>query len=162
MLHKQLKLILNEFPKAYIYVVNIGGSIPGVEVIVDGEDTLFTSYNNIGFCCAEFCVSGGNHFVHIPEYYFWYDFTFNCNDSYYLMLMVGLEDNNIDNSFHIYPNPSSGKFYLETTKPGNDLIELQVMDLTGRIVYEKQPTIMLETIEIDLSEPAERNVFPAH
>jgi hypothetical protein len=50
----------------------------------------------------------------------------------------------------LFPNPSDGKFYLETTNSGNDPIELQVMDLTGRIVYERKQ-IIPETIEIDLS-----------
>ena len=50
----------------------------------------------------------------------------------------------------LLPNPSNGKFYLETTKSGNDPIELQVMDLTGRIVYEIQ-TAISERFEIDLS-----------
>jgi hypothetical protein len=51
----------------------------------------------------------------------------------------------------LFPNPSNGKFYLETAKSGNDPIELQIMDLTGRIVYERQPFIR-EKFEIDLSE----------
>ena len=50
----------------------------------------------------------------------------------------------------LFPNPSEGKFYLETSNSGSDPIELQVMDLTGRIVYESQPAIT-EKFEIDLS-----------
>jgi hypothetical protein len=50
----------------------------------------------------------------------------------------------------LFPNPSNGKFYLETTKPGNDPIELQVMDLTGRVLYERQ-SANTERFEIDLS-----------
>jgi hypothetical protein len=50
----------------------------------------------------------------------------------------------------LFPNPTDGKFYLETTKPSNDPIKLRVMDLTGRIVYERKQA-MPETIEIDLS-----------
>ena len=63
---------------------------------------------------------------------------------------TGIEEG-IADELILLPNPSNGKFYLETTKSGNDPIELQVMDLTGRIVYEKKQT-MQETIEIDLSE----------
>jgi hypothetical protein len=53
--------------------------------------------------------------------------------------------------FRLYPNPSTGKFYFESSNLINDPIELQVMDLTGRIVYERQPAIS-EKFEIDLSE----------
>ena len=50
----------------------------------------------------------------------------------------------------LFPNPSEGKFYLKTKYSGSEPIELQVMDLTGRIVYEKQLAIS-ERFEIDLS-----------
>ena len=50
----------------------------------------------------------------------------------------------------LFPNPSNGKFYLETNESGNDPIELQIMDLTGRIIYNRQLTL-IEKIEIDLS-----------
>jgi hypothetical protein len=50
----------------------------------------------------------------------------------------------------ILPNPSNGKFYLETKNLSSDPIELQVMDLTGRIIYERQLFIS-EKFEIDLS-----------
>ena len=39
------------------------------------------------------------------------------------------------------PQSLEGKFYLEAKNTGSDPIELQVMDLTGRIVYERQPAI---------------------
>jgi hypothetical protein len=56
----------------------------------------------------------------------------------------------VTDGLNLFPNPSNGKFYLETNTSGNDPIELQVMDLTGRIVYERKQAIR-ETIEIDLS-----------
>jgi hypothetical protein len=62
---------------------------------------------------------------------------------------TGITDEIVD-GITLFPNPSDGKFYLETTGSGNNLIVLQVMDLTGRIVYEIQPAIS-ERFEIDLS-----------
>jgi hypothetical protein len=50
----------------------------------------------------------------------------------------------------ILPNPSDGMFYLETKNISSDPIELQVMDLTGRIVFEIEPAIS-KKFEIDLS-----------
>jgi hypothetical protein len=141
---------LEDFPKAYILVSSTGGSIPGVEVIVDSEDTLYTSYNNIGLYCAEFCVSGGNHWVYFPDYGSAGEFYFDFQSNIYYMLEVGLEKNESDKALLIYPNPSNGKFYLETKNTGGDQIELLVMDLTGRIVYESKQAVP-ETIEIDLS-----------
>ena len=62
---------------------------------------------------------------------------------------TGMSDNMTDDIILI-PNPSSGKFYLEAKKTGSDPIELQVIDLTGRIVYERQAAFN-EKFEIDLS-----------
>ena len=82
----------------------------------------------------------------IPNY-----FVFPCQDTTIdFMLMTGSIANEKMAAMDIYPNPSTGKFYFETKNTGNDPIELQVMDLTGRTVYEKQPAIS-EKIEIDLS-----------
>ncbi len=51
----------------------------------------------------------------------------------------------------LFPNPSNGKFSLETIKPSNNPIELQVMDLTGRIVYERH-LVITGRLEIELSD----------
>jgi hypothetical protein len=51
----------------------------------------------------------------------------------------------------LFPNPSEGKFYFETAYAAGEPIELQVMDLTGRVVYQTV-TSNLDKAEIDLSD----------
>jgi hypothetical protein len=62
---------------------------------------------------------------------------------------TGMEENN-SNDFNIFPNPSNGSFYLESSGLINSETEIQLMDLTGRIVYEKH-LVITEKFEIDLS-----------
>jgi hypothetical protein len=62
---------------------------------------------------------------------------------------TGISDNTVF-TFNLSPNPSTGKLYLESKNTERDPVELQVMDLTGRIVFEKKQTLA-EKIEIDLS-----------
>ena len=45
----------------------------------------------------------------------------------------GLKENTEQNSISIYPNPSNGAFYLNSTKPINTY-EIKVIDLTGRTI----------------------------
>ena len=62
---------------------------------------------------------------------------------------TGMSEEIVD-GMTLFPNPSNGKFYLETNESENDPIELLVIDLTGRSVYERKK-IIAEKIEIDLS-----------
>jgi hypothetical protein len=144
-----IEVNINDFPKAIISVLNIGGTVPGVEVILDNEDTLYTSYHN-GLYSAEFCVSGGNHYVYFPEYGDGGEFIFNCEEDVFLMLMVGQEENYMNSEYNIYPNPSNGKFCLETQNLTTEPIEIMVMDLTGRQVYEENAVVTGKK-EIDLT-----------
>jgi hypothetical protein len=141
-----------EEPHATFHIVSSqGGNLQGATVNVD---TFALVTNNSGE--AMFCLPGGNHpYTVSKEGYDTISGVFNysdyCNDTIIdILINPVLVNVPVFSSFKLYPNPSSGKFYLETTKPGNDPIELQVMDLTSWIVYEwKQP--IRETIEIDLS-----------
>jgi hypothetical protein len=144
-----IEVNINDFPKAIISVLNIGGTVPGVEVILDNEDTLYTSYHN-GLYSAEFCVSGGNHYVYFPEYGDGGEFIFNCEEDVFLMLMVGQEENYMNSEYNIYPNPSNGKFCLETQNLKTEPIEIMVMDLTCRQVYEENAVVTGKK-EINLS-----------
>jgi hypothetical protein len=124
---------------------DFAGAVINVE-----DDVLIT--DNSGE--ASFCMTGGYHdywvanpgYDTIPN-----NFIFPCQDiTIEVMLMIGSIGKEKMIQSKIYPNPSDGKFYLETTGSDNDLFVLQVVDLTGRIVYEIQPAIS-ERYEIDLS-----------
>jgi 5-formaminoimidazole-4-carboxamide-1-beta-D-ribofuranosyl 5'-monophosphate synthetase len=66
------------------------------------------------------------------------------------MLMVGQEENYMNSEYNIYPNPSNGKFCLETQNLTTEPIEIMVMDLTGRQVYEENAVVTGKK-EIDLT-----------
>ena len=145
---------IEDFPKVYIAVEGYAGMLPGVEVIVDDEDTLYTNYNNIGFYCAEFCVTGGNHWIYFPDYAIWSYFTFECTGSTYQILQVGLNEYDYPKdslTITIYPNPSKGRFYFELQNQVSEPLEIQVLDLTGRVVYSGEPANTKKT-EINLSD----------
>jgi hypothetical protein len=137
-------------PKVTFHVTSTqGGNIQGAEVVVE-EDTLYTDSSGE----ATFCMTGGDHYYSVAKEN--YDtingiFNFPCENITIEVLMDQVAINYINYSdFKLYPNPTEGKFYLEAINSGTDPIELQVMDLTGLIVYERKQAIP-ETIEIDLS-----------
>jgi hypothetical protein len=49
----------------------------------------------------------------------------------------------------ILPNPSDGKFYIDISNQDSEPITMQILDLTGRIVFEIEPAIG-KKFEIDL------------
>jgi uncharacterized membrane protein len=144
------ELMVTDIPKVTFHVTSTQiGNIQGAEVVVE-EDTLYT--NSSGE--ATFCMTGGDHYYAVAKENF--DtindiFNFPCENITIEVLMDPVAINNLNSSeFRLYPNPSTGKFYLETKNLCSDPIELQVMDLTGRIVFERQSFIS-EKFEIDLS-----------
>lgn len=63
---------------------------------------------------------------------------------------VGFEEiseNNASHSIHIFPNPVSDNFYINTQ--GFDKVELFIYNQTGKLVYTKQITSITEKIKID-------------
>jgi hypothetical protein len=63
---------------------------------------------------------------------------------------LGLTGENVDGLI-LFPNPSDGKFYLEVENMVKDPIELQVVDLTGRIIYQTSSSSQDKT-KIDLTD----------
>jgi hypothetical protein len=120
-----------------------------------GIDNLIATF--IISNCAEAFVNGIEQISNVTANDFTNPVTFQVvaqnGDIKEWVVNVGIETglNEIPKDwFSIFPNPSDGKFYLDALSSSNDLIELQVMDLTGRIVYEIQHAIS-ERYEIDLS-----------
>ncbi|MCB0805539.1 MAG: S8 family serine peptidase [Bacteroidales bacterium] len=50
--------------------------------------------------------------------------------------MTGVNEITLSDVFKVYPNPSEGKFHLLLQKPMQQEVRIQVMDVTGRVVYE--------------------------
>ena len=49
----------------------------------------------------------------------------------------------------LYPNPGTGKFELQFPNGQDGIIDIRVMDVTGRVLFEKQEQ-MNSQISIDL------------
>jgi hypothetical protein len=145
-----IEVVLPVIPNVNFHVTDQWLSdFEGAVINIEGDILITDNYG-----IASFCMTGGYHdyWVANPGY----DtvpgnFVFPCQDTTIeFMLMTGSIEEDKLTLFELYPNPSSGKFYFETKNTGSNPIELQVMDLTGRIVYQRQPTIS-EKFEIDLS-----------
>ncbi len=128
-----------------------GGGIANAKIIIDGVDSLYT--NSLGE--TSFCMTGGEHNYSVTKE--GYDtitgnFIFPCEDITisFLMNPVTIKDFNTS-CFRIFPNPSDGKFYIENSSLSNDLSELSITDLTGRLVYQNTVTLT-NKIEIDLGD----------
>lgn len=65
---------------------------------------------------------------------------------------VGIDDKNdfIENSLIVYPNPSSGIFYVETNSSLNQMYDLKVFNMNGQAIYSETGRTS-EFIEIDIS-----------
>ncbi len=63
---------------------------------------------------------------------------------------LGLNENGQDFGMEIYPNPTSGKFTMNTTSGGNFSI-VNVVDIQGKEVRFESSNISAQTIEVDFS-----------
>lgn len=68
---------------------------------------------------------------------------------------VGIDEQQEISAFEIYPNPSNGRFYIDFSNSSEDVNHLQIIDLQGKIVFEKnQPS---KKIFIDISNYSSGN-----
>ena len=63
---------------------------------------------------------------------------------------LGLTELQEKNSLSIYPNPSTGKLYLNSTKTINTY-EIKVVDITGRIIMTENLFQVGNTAELELN-----------
>ena len=87
--------------------------------IIGGETgQVFTASNN------------GNYAVEVNEN--------GCVDtsSCYLVVTVGVSENNFTQNLNLYPNPTTGEFSIDL---GEDFKQanIQILDLSGRVIYQK-------------------------
>ncbi len=54
--------------------------------------------------------------------------------------VTGIDNAILENSVHIYPNPSSGIFYLTTEGMDGSVLHISVMNTLGKVVYTKEFT----------------------
>lgn len=123
-----------------VQVAPPGGTLTGSGVTRNGQQFLFDP--NI--------VTGGQD--HLLTYT--YTDTLGCTFSTEFNIRVldttqtvGLATPNLT-SIHLYPNPGSDILHITTT--GNALMQVQLMDLAGKLVYER--SMSAQTIKLDLSQ----------
>ena len=65
--------------------------------------------------------------------------------------LVGINEIKRETSIRVYPNPSSGKFYVETTKL-EKITKIELLDATGSVIEEMMPKYSGQSkINVDLS-----------
>ncbi|MDC3365926.1 M12 family metallo-peptidase [Flavobacteriaceae bacterium] len=89
---------------------------------VIGTTTMRVSSNYVGY--AESCESGFDGEVE--------DYSIEVIDA------TASLDNDIFDGFNLYPNPSNGNFNLQFNAESTESVEIQLYDLTGRLVKELQ------------------------
>jgi len=131
---------------------NQGGDIEGATVTVNSFIIMTDSLGQAGFC-----LSGGDHSYSISKEGYdiisgVFSYTNYCQDT---TVNITINTVNVEypasNDFRIYPNPTDGKFYIETDIYKCNSSVVLVMDLTGNIIY----TCRFENnkeILVDLSE----------
>ena len=70
-------------------------------------------------------------FIHNDEIVnqFFQEFTERFNE------LVGIDEQLIDHfEMNVYPNPAADRIFLQFDNPGNDEVELSIVDLSGRVV----------------------------
>ena len=53
----------------------------------------------------------------------------------YTSTIIGIDENTIANSLHIYPNPNNGVFKVDFNTSSATDVELQILNLIGQSVY---------------------------
>ncbi|MBM3435156.1 MAG: T9SS type A sorting domain-containing protein [Bacteroidetes bacterium] len=138
-------------PVATFHIQSQAGNLEGAIVVVDTFSLITNNSGETGFC-----LPGGLHYFSVTKDGFdtlsgtftWSNY---CEDTTLNMLMNPVSvEKNMTGNFRFYPNPSTGKFYLELPSSATASIEIRVMDLTGRQVLEEKATTTGKR-EIDLA-----------
>lgn len=66
---------------------------------------------------------------------------------------VGLEEQAIFSSITVYPNPSDGNFTLNLESKRNSVIELQIVSVSGQVLFMSDENLSVGTNEIEISKP---------
>jgi hypothetical protein len=77
-----------------------------------------------------------------------------CKDTSvcYRVSGLGIEDLKSHLNFSVFPNPSNGKFEIQSVQIQSQ-VELRVYDLTGKVIYQNQYTnFSKETLMLDLEK----------
>jgi len=62
---------------------------------------------------------------------------------------VGISEDKTLNGLQVYPNPSNGRFYVDLSQTSEEVKELKILDMQGKIIFETRDTH--EKIFVDIS-----------
>ena len=140
-------------PHATFHVFSSQGGDIEDAIATVGPYTLMTNLSGE----AGFCLPGGDHYYTISKQGYdtisgIFSYTNFCQDTLIDILMNIVNVENLTSAeFRFYPNPSNGKFHLEPSAFQGTPMEVQVTDLTGRVIYtgyfEKTIKILLDLSE---------------
>ena len=68
-------------------------------------------------------------------------------------------DQQADSDLKIYPNPSSGDFNIEYYTEKNTIVEVEIMDINGRLVVSKIHKLMTGNNTLFISENLEKGIY---
>lgn len=112
----------------------------GTPSLYNGQNPPTIRYNIAGYYNVSLTVSNGTlsdvetktNYIHVTS-------------------SSGIEDNNLDNNFEVFPNPSDGVFNIKMNNIADNNVNIKVLDLTGREIQEKDIIISANNpIAIDL------------
>ena len=69
-------------------------------------------------------------------------------------LPTGIEEANSSNYFKIYPNPSQGKFTLQLTQNVPENFEMQLRDISGRLIFSREIKSNVSISQTEIEIPA--------
>jgi hypothetical protein len=107
------------------------------EVVVDGDYKIWIEYTDQHaqgpIFSVDFTVSGSTFNVDPADQTYFKDMTLD-----YTPATTGLENVTGNQALSVYPNPSTGDFYINFASEEKGNVNLNIVDVSGRIVYEKQ------------------------
>jgi hypothetical protein len=64
---------------------------------------------------------------------------------------VFVNEFHIENTFSLYPNPTSNNFNIQWNSTTNELVQVRISDITGKIVYQDSHAVSvgMNTLEMD-------------
>lgn len=99
-------------------------SMPGIPNSTTTYEILANTGNEV-YCELDFCLNEDSTEINI------------CNGDGNPCLVTAVNSNS-EESFMLYPNPTNGRFTIETGKFAETNAELRIVDTAGRVVFQKR------------------------
>jgi hypothetical protein len=99
-------------------------SMPGIPNSTTTYEILANTGNEV-YCELDFCLNEDSTEINI------------CNGDGNPCLVTTVNSNS-EESFMLYPNPTNGRFTIETGKFAETNAELRIIDTAGRVVFQKR------------------------